>query len=90
MYDPALVGPEDPGYDPFLSNSINTNRVASRLYFNASASYSIVQDEDTEVQLFASVENLFDKDPPLLPARGNPVTYDVVGRYIRTGVRVSF
>jgi outer membrane receptor protein involved in Fe transport len=52
-----------------------------------------------ETTLFLTVNNLFDKDPPLLPAINyNPgvvyptaqVLYDVVGRYFTLGARVSF
>jgi iron complex outermembrane receptor protein len=45
------------------------------------------------MQLFGTVNNVFDKDPPF--AQGgtggtNPVFFDTIGRAYRAGLRVSF
>jgi outer membrane receptor protein involved in Fe transport len=74
------------------NNSINNNRVGARTYVDLSAGYKIVD----QVELFAKVNNLFDRDPPITPqvvtaasAAGSPF-YDRVGRLIIGGVRFRF
>jgi len=41
------------------------------------------------VEMFGGVNNVTDKAPPLLPGRGNPAYFDVIGRYFKFGVRTS-
>jgi len=96
------IGPEDPGYDPSLPNSISTNRVKSATYFNIAMSYQIPfgSSEDDYVEVFGSIENLFDKKPPIAPGGGvsvgatayptNPVYFDTFGMRWRAGMRVRF
>jgi outer membrane receptor protein involved in Fe transport len=88
-YDVTLVGPEDDGYAPSLANSVNDNRVASAFYTNISFDYAFGPEQN--VHLFAVVNNLFDKDPPISPGTTvtNPVLFDVVGRNYRAGVRFA-
>ena len=91
VYDPTLIGPEDPGYSPFLSNSISSNRVASAIYWNLGASYNFINSDRHRLQLFGGIDNLFDKNPPAnQPGRGNNVFFDPVGRYFKVGVRLSY
>jgi outer membrane receptor protein involved in Fe transport len=84
------LDPGDSGYDNTNINSINTNSVASATYVNVSASYDILEG----VQLFGSLNNLFDKDPPVAPGGNgyptNPVYFDTYGRTFRVGARVNF
>jgi len=89
-YDPTKVGPEDEGYSVNRANSINYNRVASRLYWDLTSSFNIYSDGNRKVQLFGSVYNLFDKDPPFLRLYGNPVLFDAIGRSYRVGLRTTF
>ncbi len=89
VYDPTFVGPEDPGYSPFLANSINTNRVSARLYVDLHAQYDVVHDGAKVVQVFGAVENVSDTPPPMMPGRGNNTFYDPIGRYYRVGVRLK-
>jgi outer membrane receptor protein involved in Fe transport len=96
------IGPEDDGYSPTLRNSISTNRVKSATYVNLALSYAVPfgSDPDDAVELFGSVENLFDKAPPVAPGGGvaagatayptNPVFFDTFGRRFRVGTRVRF
>jgi outer membrane receptor protein involved in Fe transport len=83
------VQPGDPGYSSTNINSINTNKVAAAAYVNISASYSIIEG----VQLFGSINNLLDKDPPVAPGGNgyptNPVYFDTYGRTWRVGVRAK-
>jgi outer membrane receptor protein involved in Fe transport len=85
--DVLLVGPEDPGYSITATNSVNSNRVASRTYFDLAGNFKLTPT----VELFGAINNLFDKDPPLAAsAQGgtNQVYFDPIGRYFKAGVRV--
>jgi outer membrane receptor protein involved in Fe transport len=85
--DALLVGPEDPGYAVTLTNSVSSDRVASRTYFDLSGNFRLTPT----IELFGAINNLFDKDPPLAPsAQGgtNQVYFDPIGRYFKAGVRV--
>ncbi|WP_202843943.1 TonB-dependent receptor domain-containing protein [Luteimonas saliphila] len=61
-------------------------------YFDANASYEI----NDHVQLFGGVDNLFDRDPPVLgtalagDANTDVGVYDVLGRRYFLGVRLKF
>jgi len=90
VYDPTFVGPEDPGYDPTLANSINTNRVSGRLYMYLSGQYDIFKDKQKLVQVYGAINNLMNTNPPLMPGRANNTFFDPVGRYIKLGVRAKF
>ena len=68
--------------------AIQNNRIPAYMYFDLGASYKFDVLEDREVEVFANVNNLFDKDPPISSAF-SPY-YDVVGRYMVVGpARVS-
>jgi outer membrane receptor protein involved in Fe transport len=65
-------------------------------YVDVTAEYEFTVSEST-FNAFLTINNLFDKDPPLLP-NGQPgqqyptsqAIYDVVGRYFTTGLRFEF
>jgi hypothetical protein len=79
-------------------NSINRNHVPAFVYLNPSASYRIALPQSRSVELFATVNNLFDTDPPMIPSGAagginesstNGQFYDVVGRFFRFGARFT-
>lgn len=89
LYDAQRIGPDQPRYSPTLLNSINDNHVDSRFYFNLFGSVFI--DSAKRFEVFGSVNNLFDQDPPAAPETQfytNPVYFDTLGRYYRVGARV--
>ncbi|TIX52116.1 TonB-dependent receptor [Alteraurantiacibacter aquimixticola] len=101
VYDVEKIGPQDAGYDPSLPDSINDNRVDSATYVNLAMSYEIALGSggDQYVELFGSIENLFDTKPPVAPGGGglggsnyptNPVHFDTFGSRFRAGARVRF
>jgi iron complex outermembrane receptor protein len=101
ILDVERVGPEDPGYDPTLKNSISTNRVDGRTYFGLAMSYKVPMGGslDQYVEFFGAIDNLFDRDPPVAPGNDagggsayptNPVYFDTFGMRWRAGVRVNF
>lgn len=78
------------------NRTINNNRIKGAFYLDASASYDIELGRRS-LQLFANVNNLLDKDPPVVApgpagsAYATPATnqsiYDLLGRTYRIGVR---
>lgn len=85
-YNNGYIGPDQAGYSPTLSNSINNNVIPSMTYVNLGASYDFGGRERRE--LFIAIDNLFDRTPPL-PGNNNAY-YDLMGRTIKAGLRVSF
>lgn len=89
LYDVTMIGPDQPGYSTSLPNSISTNHVAGRTYFNLAASYKI----NSKVELFGSITNLFDVSPPIAPSGTGPFNatlYDPIGQNFRFGIRAQF
>ena len=93
------TGPEDKGYDPNLPNSISTNRVDAATYFGLAMSYRFGQSSGKNFELFGTIDNLFDRKPPVAPGGGggagsnyptNPVYFDTFGMRWRVGARVAF
>jgi iron complex outermembrane recepter protein len=87
-FNNGLVGPDDPSYSPTLVNSINNNIVPARSYVNLNLSYNLASEEKP-IEIYGTINNLFDQDPPL-PAIGNNAYYDLLGRAYRIGVRLQF
>lgn len=105
IYDIRRVGPDSPLYNPTTNpNSINDNTVGSRLYVGLAASYKFLRDGDHSMEAFATIDNLFDRDPPPSPGElggtnaavsgvgspTNPVYYDQIGRTFRVGLRFAY
>jgi len=90
------IAPGDPGYSDDLPNSINTNHVASAVYFNLSLSQrvSIGGSKDRSFELFGLINNIFDKKPPIAPGGNgfptNPVFFDTIGASVRVGARIRY
>ncbi len=90
------VGPGDPGYATTNRNSISNNHVDSAVYVNLSASYKLPLKVGGEgsVALFGSINNLFDKAPPVAPGGNgyptNPVYFDTYGMTWKMGMRMQF
>ncbi|MBN8831102.1 MAG: TonB-dependent receptor [Sphingomonadales bacterium] len=92
-FDAAYVGPGDPGYATTVPNSINNNNVGARFYVNLFGSVRLHGDKERGVELFGSINNLFDRAPPAAPETQfptNPTYFDTIGRYFRAGVRFTF
>ena len=80
------------------ANSVNHNKVPAFLYLNATGSYRFQLGGNRSVELFGIVNNLLDKDPPMIPSGAagginesstNGQFYDVVGRFFRAGIRFT-
>lgn len=82
----GYIGPDDPAYSPALNNSIDNNIVPSASYLNLGASYDFGTTQRRE--LFINIDNALDRDPA--PPANNNAYYDLMGRTIKIGLRVSF
>jgi len=95
LLDPYL-GPSDPGYNPGLTGSVTDSNVPSHTTFNLSGSYDLRLGNMERTQLFASITNLFDKDPPFSGNNSfgvggvNGAFFDTLGRNFRIGLRMNF
>lgn len=88
-HSPLYRGPDEAGYDPTASNSINKNTFAGQALFNLNVAYDF-EVAGTKAQLFGNISNLFDKAPDeyaiaAINLGGNP--YDYVGRTFKLGLR---
>jgi outer membrane receptor protein involved in Fe transport len=84
--------------NPLLSGSVNDidRKIKAYNYFDLGLSYSATEN----VTLSGGINNLFDKDPPVVNSstlasvygNGNtyPGTYDSMGRYIFMGAQIKF
>ena len=93
VLDATRLDPTNAGYSSTLVNSTNDNHVASATYLNLFGSYDFTVTGDTSVQLFGSISNLLNKEPPFAPELQyptNPTYFDQIGRSYRAGVRVRF
>jgi iron complex outermembrane receptor protein len=85
--------PSSPSYDPNLVGSITDNTVPSATYVNLTSSYNFRFTGLQRTEVFLTVNNLFDREPPF--ANGsvggtNAVFFDTMGRTYRAGVRLQF
>jgi outer membrane receptor protein involved in Fe transport len=84
------IEPGDAGYATTNPGSINDNSVASATYVNLSGSFDFTE----HVAAFASINNVFDRDPAVAPGGNgyptNPVYFDTYGTLWKAGVRVRF
>ncbi|HWJ69035.1 MAG TPA: TonB-dependent receptor [Sphingobium sp.] len=92
-YNVAFIGPDDPRYAVTLPTSVNNNRIPGRFYLDLSGSMKVYAMNGQEIELFASINNLLDKDPPAMPSGNlgtNQVLFDPIGRAFKVGARVRF
>ena len=87
VYD-ATYGPED------LASA--SNDIGSVTYVDLSTRYDLKNLGYGEVQVFAGIDNVLDKDPPVIPlnfianSATNGAHYDVIGRKFYVGARMKF
>ena len=79
-------------------STLNVTRAPSYAVFGLSGSYQFDNiGPARNFQIFATVDNLFDRDPPIAAGNGanqnggtNPIYFDTLGRFYRIGVRTNF
>ena len=88
-----VIQPGDPGYSSASPFSVNDNTVPSAFYTTLSGRYTLPMRTERSWELFASINNLTDKTPPIVPTGDyptNPAFFDQIGRAVRLGVRADF
>jgi hypothetical protein len=97
IYDPTLIGLDGltPGTAEYnataaKSNSINRNIWPAALYFNTSFHYDLIAEEQRRMQIYLNVDNVMNKQPPVIAISINGSPYDLVGRSYKLGLRVRY
>jgi outer membrane receptor protein involved in Fe transport len=101
LVERTRIGPGEPGFvataaaSPANGNrqSINLNAIDSYEVFSVSGSYNFELQGGNGLQLWGSINNLTDEDPPLFGgATGgtNAIFYSTAGREYRMGLRLNF
>lgn len=93
IYWTNFVGPDQEGYSVTSANSVDNNRVPSRFYLDLTARVNVEAGNGRTFQLFATINNLFDRDPPAMPGPSggtNQILFDPVGRAFKVGARFHF
>ncbi|WP_336978641.1 TonB-dependent receptor domain-containing protein [Altererythrobacter fulvus] len=97
VLDALYTDPSDPDYNPKLPNSITDNSVPSRFYLNLSGTMKVGprwgEDDEKGFELFFRINNLLNKEPPIVPEfqyPTNPAYFDTIGRYYTIGARARF
>ena len=73
--------------------TINNNHISGRFYMDANITYKLDVGDGAQGELFLSVKNMFNNDPPLLPEGvfstgvGFSSLYDALGSVYRAGIR---
>jgi outer membrane receptor protein involved in Fe transport len=101
LVERTRIGPTEPGFvataaaSPANGNrqSINLNDLGSYEVWSLSGMYNFPMESDNQLQLWGSINNLTDEDPPLFGGGiggTNAIFYDTAGRYWRVGLRMNF
>lgn len=93
IYWTNFIGPDQEGYSPTLPNSVDNNKVPARFYLDLTARLNIDTGNGQTFQLFATMNNVLDRDPPAIPGPSggtNQILFDPVGRAFKVGARFHF
>ncbi|HRO02607.1 MAG TPA: TonB-dependent receptor, partial [Terricaulis sp.] len=79
----------------YTEKDINILEHDGRWYFDLSVQYELLADDERSAQLFFAVENLLDRDPPIVGGGFNTSAtvrslYDQIGRVFTAGVRLKY
>jgi outer membrane receptor protein involved in Fe transport len=87
------LGPGDDGYNPNLTYSVSDSTLPSYYVVNLNGSYNAKWFGLDNLNLWANVSNLLNKDPPFSAGYVggvNAVYFDALGRTYRVGMRMAF
>lgn len=91
IFNVAFIGPDDSRYAVTLPTSVTDNTIPGRFYLDLAGSFKIPLRSGQEIELFGAINNVFDKDPPIMPSGNlgtNQVLFDPIGRAFRIGARI--
>jgi outer membrane receptor protein involved in Fe transport len=86
------IGPGDPGYDVTHVNTSTIAELGTYTMWNLNGSWTF-EDIGKGLNIYASINNLFDKQPPFSAGGVGGVNtrfYDAMGRIFRFGVRAQY
>ena len=93
FYNSSFIGPDQEGYNVAATNSSNINSVPDAIYVDLMTQIEFLKDGGRNGTFFFGIDNLFDKDPPLVPGAngvGNNLLFSPVGRAYKAGIRFGF
>lgn len=99
LYNALWIDPSDPRYNPTTTNTaieslmVNDNTVDSATYVTLSGRWRLPMRNERSWELFATINNALDEDPPLAPDGAYPTNaafFDQIGRSFRVGIRGDF
>jgi outer membrane receptor protein involved in Fe transport len=93
LYNATWLDPTQPGYNPASALSVNDNTIDSWTSATVSGRYRLPMNSDRSWELFMTINNAFDEDPPLAPDGAYPTNaafYDQIGRAYRVGIQADF
>lgn len=85
-------------YDVAIANAISPafNHIDRVTYFDLAGSFTLFGSGRDKTELYFKIDNLFDRDPPLVAGNASstpnysPTLYDGIGRAYRLGIRARF
>jgi outer membrane receptor protein involved in Fe transport len=90
-YSNTLVGPDDPSYNIAATNSINKNLWKVPVYWNGAFAWDLkTAGSDRTEQVYVNIDNIFDKQPPIVAWQLSGGPYDLVGRSFKLGFRLRY
>ncbi len=99
LYNVSWIDPSDPRYNPTTTNAaivalmVNDNTIDSATYLSLSGRYRLPMRNERTWELFATINNALDENPPLAPDGAYPTNaafFDQIGRSLRFGIRGDF
>jgi hypothetical protein len=105
LYNPTWIEPGDPRYNvnptggtaqqnaALAALMVNDNTIDSATYVTLSGRWRLPMRSERTWELFASINNALDEDPPLAPDGAYPTNaafFDQIGRSYRVGIRGDF
>jgi outer membrane receptor protein involved in Fe transport len=97
IYDSTLVGldgltPGTAAYNAIAakSNSINRNIWPEAVYFDTRFAYDLMSEGSRKMQLYLNIDNITNKQPPIVAISLSGSPYDLVGRNFKVGLRFNY
>jgi iron complex outermembrane receptor protein len=99
LYNALWIDPSDPRYNPRTTDTtieslmVNDNTIDSATYVTLSGRWRLPMQNERSWELFATINNALDEDPPLAPDGAYPTNaafFDQIGRSFRVGIRGDF
>jgi iron complex outermembrane receptor protein len=99
LYNVLWIDPTDARYNPTTTDPVleplmvNDNTIDSATYLSLSGRYRLPMRTERSWELFATINNALDENPPLAPDGAYPTNaafFDQIGRSYRIGIRGDF